>query len=77
MKKLWYVLIPVLCASFIAWMSWASIGVTKAVPQAKMDEHVKDFNNHKDKDAEKFEAIQKRVEDKLDKIQELLIQRNR
>jgi len=72
---LWKVLIPIIVTSLIGWGAWATITVTSSTPRKVHDAHTKDFEAHKEKDAEQFNRIQQRVEDKLDRIQELLMDR--
>jgi hypothetical protein len=61
-------LIPVIATALLAWGAWATVGVTGATPREVFDRHVEDANK-------KYDEAQRRVEDKIDKIQEILIEK--
>jgi hypothetical protein len=63
---MWKILIPVIVASLLGWGAWATVGVTSSTPRKVFDEHVT-------RAQDKYDAAQQRVEDKLDKIQETII----
>jgi hypothetical protein len=63
---IWKIMIPVITSALIGWGAWATVQVTNGTPRAVFDKHV-------EKAEEKFDTIQMRIEDKLDKIQEHLI----
>lgn len=71
---LWKILIPIIASGMIGWGAWATIATTSATPRKVHDEHVKEFSAHKEKDADQFGKIQQRIEDKLDKLQQTILE---
>lgn len=63
---IWKIMIPVVASALIAWGAWATVQVTGGTPRTVFDKHV-------EKAEEKFDTMQMRIEDKLDKIQEHLM----
>jgi hypothetical protein len=64
---MWKILLPVIAASLIGWGAWNTLATTNATPREVFDAHCKEAN-------QKFERMQNRIEDKLDKIQEKLME---
>jgi hypothetical protein len=63
---IWKIMIPVLVSALIGWGAWATVQVTSSTPRVVFDKHV-------EKAEDRFNTMQNRIEDKLDKIQEHLI----
>ncbi len=66
---MWKILIPIIVTALLGWGAWATVQVTNATPRPVFDRHV-------EKAEEKFDTMQMRIEDKLDKIQEHLMGNN-
>lgn len=63
---MWKWLIPVLATAVLGWGAWATVEVTGATPREVFDRHV-------ERTQETMKEQQQRIEDKLDKIQEIII----
>ena len=70
---LWKILIPILVTSLIGWGAWTTVTATSATPRKVHDEHVKEFNQEKDRTQDRFDQVQQRIEDKLDQIQQTIL----
>lgn len=62
----WIPIICVLLTATLAWGAWNTMATTNSTPRPVFDEHVED-------DRDRFDSMQRRLEDKMDKIQEILI----
>ncbi|MFQ5769186.1 MAG: hypothetical protein ACE5HX_01520 [bacterium] len=76
MTNIWKALVITLISALLGWGAWATMTVSKATPRIVHDKHVNDFNENKRYTNEKFERMQMRIEDKLDNIQEHLMENN-
>lgn len=59
-------LIPVLATALLAWGAWATVSVTSMTPREIFDKHCEEANK-------KIEKNQQRLEDKIDRLQEIII----
>lgn len=63
---MWKYIVPVIATGLLAWGAWATVGVTSATPREVFDRHV-------ERSDEKFERVQKTLDDKIQKIYDHLI----
>jgi len=64
-NKIWPVIVGVVLSGMIGWGAWATVSITTKTPRPVFDEHCKASD-------QRFERMQNRIEDKLDKIQDRL-----
>lgn len=50
----------------LGWGAWVTLGVADAASEEELQEH-------KDDNVNKFESVQRRIEDKIDELQKILI----
>ena len=65
-KTLWPVIVGVVLSGVVGWGAWATVNITNKTPRPVFDKHCTDAE-------QRFERMQNRIEDKLDKIQEQLM----
>jgi len=70
MKTLWVVIIGAMLTGAISWAGWTTMCISDSTPRFIFDAHVRESDK-------RFNAIQNRLEDKLDRIQEYLMNHNR
>lgn len=63
----WVPIACVLLASILGWGAWATVGISTSTPRSLFDEHCRETDT-------KFESMQRELGDKLDRMQELMLQ---
>jgi hypothetical protein len=72
-EMLWKVLIPVIATGILGWGAWATVSMTSALPESKFEVHEKELANHKERNEDQFDAVQRQLVDKLDEIQKTIL----
>lgn len=72
MKKLWYILVPVVAAGLLSWGAYVNITVEAALPEEKFEEHEKENNSQFTDLLKEIQRQRESIEEKLDEIQEKL-----